>query len=71
MTKGINWILDLLENAEMRANSIFFTAIGFTHALIFKVSVNPSVVREKPNKHLISAFSNNYEIQLTPFVIEL
>ena len=72
MTKGVNWILELLENAEMRAYSIFFfNAGGFTHALMFKVSVNPTVVKEKIEQAHISAFPNNSEIQLTPFVMEL
>ena len=56
MTKCVNWILELLENAEMRAYLIFlFNAGGFTYALMFKVSVNPTMVKEKIEQAHISA----------------
>ena len=29
MTKGVNWILELLENAKMRAYSIFLTRVDY------------------------------------------
>ena len=56
----------------MRAYSIFlFNAGWFTHALMFKVSVHPTMVKEKIEQTHISAFPDNSEIQLTPFVMEL